>query len=328
MKNDIWVSVIIPAYNAEKYLNRCIDAVINQNAFEHIEVLVVDDGSIDKTGSIADEYSKKYENIHIFHIKNGGVSNARNMGIEKARGKYVAFLDADDWVEPQFYSEMYQSGMKEDADVVASGILFDTELETIVFRSITDIYRVVDKKSALKYYFHGDMDVHVVNKVYRKELLENHRFVSTIQVAEDRLFLCECLLEADRIALMPQNYYHYYQNSSSVMNQNFSKKNFDSVIVAKRILNMVKTFIPELVPYAECMCIADECRIYGELIKSGNHKVYVEKFNELKKDIQHFSLMKCIRYSSKKHVAAFILAKYAPYFYNKLRGNTKIKFGK
>ena len=90
------------------------------------------------------------------------------MGIEKARGKYVAFLDADDWVEPQFYSEMYQSGMKEDADVVASGILFDTELETIVFRSITDIYRVVDKKSALKYYFHGDMDVHVVNKVYRK----------------------------------------------------------------------------------------------------------------------------------------------------------------
>lgn len=325
---DIWISVIVPAYNAEEHIDKCLYSLVRQELFEKIEVLIVDDGSTDQTGSIADSYSKKYENIRTFHIRNKGVSSARNLGIENSKGMYVAFLDADDWIESQFCSEMYYTAIKEKADIVASGILFDTENETIVSRPVTDKYRVLDKESALAGFLCGNIDVHVVDKIFKRELLTKHRFDSMIKIAEDRLFLFEFLLKANRSVLLPNNFYHYYQNSESVMNQQFTRKNLDSIIVSKKILAKTQLIEPKLTAYAECMYIADACRIYGEIIQNKKCDIYRKEYEELKQDINNFSVVKSMKYSSKKHVAALILAKISPHLYNKLRGNTRIKFGK
>ena len=102
----MFLSVIIPVYNVEPYLHRCIDSVIAQDMSDEIELLLVDDGSKDASGAICDEYASKYSWIHAFHIPNGGVGNARNYGIEHVQGEYFTFIDSDDFIDPGFYKEV------------------------------------------------------------------------------------------------------------------------------------------------------------------------------------------------------------------------------
>ncbi|HFD6724085.1 TPA: glycosyltransferase family 2 protein, partial [Enterococcus faecium] len=114
------VSVIVPIYNVEKYLRKCVDSLLSQTLKE-IEIVLVDDGSPDASGEIADEYQKKYSNVKTIHRENGGLGPARNTGIENATGEYVAFLDSDDWVESDMYEKLYLVASKENADIVVSG---------------------------------------------------------------------------------------------------------------------------------------------------------------------------------------------------------------
>ena len=96
------ISVIIPVYNVEQYLEKCLDSILNQT-YKNIEIILVNDGSIDKSGLICDEYSRKYNNIKVFHKENGGVSSARNLGIDNATGQYLAFIDPDDYIDVNMY---------------------------------------------------------------------------------------------------------------------------------------------------------------------------------------------------------------------------------
>ena len=102
------VSIIVPVYKAEKYLNRCVDSILAQT-FTDFELLLIDDGSPDRSGEICDEYAKKDSRIRVFHKKNGGVSSARNLGLDNVLGEYVTFVDSDDWVEPDFVETMIQT---------------------------------------------------------------------------------------------------------------------------------------------------------------------------------------------------------------------------
>jgi glycosyltransferase involved in cell wall biosynthesis len=108
MSGDIIISVIVPVYNAEKYLNECIDSLIGQTFFYSMEVILIDDGSTDNSPSLCDSYSQKHENIKVIHQENSGVSVARNRGIEKAQGKYIGFVDADDYVYPEMYERLFK----------------------------------------------------------------------------------------------------------------------------------------------------------------------------------------------------------------------------
>ena len=99
--NDM-VSIIVPIYNSEKYLHACLDSIVSQT-YKNIEIILVNDGSIDKSGVICDEYSRKYNNIKVFHKENGGVSSARNLGIDNATGQYLAFVDPDDYIDANMY---------------------------------------------------------------------------------------------------------------------------------------------------------------------------------------------------------------------------------
>lgn len=121
--NDIKVSIIIPVYKVpEEYLRNCIESCINQT-LKNIEIILIDDGSPDNCGEICDEYALKDSRIKVIHKKNGGVSNARNYGILKSKGEYIGFVDADDWIEKDFYEEMILFGEKNKVDVVVSGFV-------------------------------------------------------------------------------------------------------------------------------------------------------------------------------------------------------------
>ncbi|MGO2267821.1 MAG: glycosyltransferase, partial [Vagococcus salmoninarum] len=113
----IKVSIIVPIYNVENYLEECIDSLINQS-LSGLQIILIDDGSPDSSGIIADKYSEKYENVEVYHIPNGGLGHARNYGIQYVKGKYVAFVDSDDIMVPDAYELMYKKAEKNDSDIV------------------------------------------------------------------------------------------------------------------------------------------------------------------------------------------------------------------
>ena len=115
MEQDL-ISVIIPVYNVEKYLKRCMDSVLKQT-YSNIEIIIVDDGSTDTSGSLCDEYWKKDSRITVFHKENGGLSSARNFGLERVSGNYVCFIDSDDFIHENYISFMYDKIIKNDADI-------------------------------------------------------------------------------------------------------------------------------------------------------------------------------------------------------------------
>jgi raffinose-raffinose alpha-galactotransferase len=117
------VSVIIPVFNVEQYIERCVESVINQE-YKNIEIILVDDGSTDQSGMLCDELATKDERIHVIHKKNGGLSSARNSGLEHASGEWVTFIDSDDWVTEDYVSGMYNTAEMSKADVVIGGVAY------------------------------------------------------------------------------------------------------------------------------------------------------------------------------------------------------------
>ena len=120
-RNDSLISIIVPVYNVEQYLSRCVDSLVNQT-YHNIEIILVDDGSPDRSGEICDEYAKKDKRVKVIHQSNGGLSDARNTALDIAKGDYLMFVDSDDWIEPTMYEEMLSFMEKEQLDLVECGI--------------------------------------------------------------------------------------------------------------------------------------------------------------------------------------------------------------
>ena len=180
------VSVIIPAYNIEDYIGRCLDSIISQT-YKNLEIIVVDDGSRDHTGEILDNYAKKDRRIKVIHKENGGVSSARNKGIEAAEGDYIGFIDGDDLIEPEMYKTLVDLLEEENADIAHCGY-------QMVFPDRVDYYHNTGKKKiqtteeGLKDLLSGEMiEPGLVNKLYKKELIKNCRLDETVKINEDLL---------------------------------------------------------------------------------------------------------------------------------------------
>ena len=286
------ISIIIPVYNGEKYLKRCLDSIVNQTIFSELQIIVVNDGSTDNTLSIIKKYKEVYgDNIVVANIPNGGVSNARNVGIEIATGKYLTFVDADDWVDQGCYEKMYRKAQESLVDIVAAGFFISND-----------------------------------NKDILKEVVGKIRFDTKLKIAEDRKFLFDVFLVARSVYFIPDIFYHYYQNADSVMHNISGSLNMDGIKVSQLILDKIAESFQELKPYAESMYISMACRVYCELEE--NNQKNSREYKKLKNDIKQYRLIDGIRYMSVKHLIALGLAKTSPQIFNKLRRNTFIRFMK
>lgn len=328
MIRNIKVSVIIPAYNAAAHIKKCLESIIAQTIFEQLEVIIVNDGSTDDTEQILEAYNRQYSNITVLTIPNGGVSNARNVGIQYAEGSYIAFVDADDWVDPLCYENMLKNAVETQADIVAAGFIINKKTAQPLIRRITELNHIEDNVDALRNFLLGSLDVHVVDKLFMASLVKNIGFEKNVTIGEDRLFVVDCLLQSKNISLMYEAYYHYYQNEQSAMHKNISAATVQCIdYVANQIKYRCSKISPDLVPYAEAMYISDICRLYCDLcgkkiqqnLKLGLH---------YKKEIKHYPLRKAIRYMSRKHIIALIIAKINPRIVYTLRKHTYLRFMK
>ncbi len=223
------ITVIIPVYNVEEYLSRCLASVINQT-YKNLEIICIDDGSTDNCGKILDEFAKTDDRIIVIHQKNKGVAAARNRGLEIMNGSYVGFVDSDDWIEPEFFEEAHSAMTKNNADIFCSGIYEDKDdICTKRENKLAVKNGILDRNDVLLYAFKRDyyknFGAYLWNKLFRAQLFECVRFDEQLKVAEDILVFVECMLKGQRFVYTDKAYYHYFQRSTSLIHSvDLSKK--------------------------------------------------------------------------------------------------------
>ncbi|WP_025907744.1 glycosyltransferase family 2 protein [Priestia flexa] len=221
----IKVSVILPLYNVEKYIKKCLDSILKQT-LKDIEVIIVNDGSPDNSRLIASKYAEIDSRVRIIDKENGGLSSARNQGLDAAAGEYVVFIDSDDWVEENMLEVMYSQAKKEKADLSICNYnkVFNAYKEKNYLSIKDEIIRVKDlglKDYLYNYYFgyvHGD---EVWNKMYKNSIIKqnNIRFEKNSEVfSEDKLFNFYFLLHVETITTIEKSFYNYLQRTGSLMN--------------------------------------------------------------------------------------------------------------
>lgn len=229
MKN-IKVSVIVPIYNTEKFLKKCIESILNQ-ALQEIEIILINDGSTDNSHTICFEYAKKYsEKIKYINNKNIGCSATRNLGIELAQGEYIAFVDSDDYIEKEMYEEMYIKSQKTASDIVICGFRYIYEKEKEVFIPKKE-YSYLDIKNKPSY---------VWNKLFKKELLIKNNIIFPLEshYCEDFVFSFENLISTEKISSLENVMYNYVLHGNNSI-YNFNKK-LDTKISFSKVYNYLK----------------------------------------------------------------------------------------
>lgn len=235
------ISIIVPIYNVEKYLDRCIQSLLGQTLKE-IEIILVDDGSPDKCPSMCEEYAKVAPRIKVIHKQNEGLGLARNSGLEIATGEYVAFVDSDDYVEKSMFATLYTKASKKDLDVIYCGFYKQnidgtfkriSECETYTEYNKSNIQRLIPDFIASEPYCKNEYkhDMSVWHSIYKNKIIKNNhlQFVSErIYSSEDIPFQIDFLKRAEKIAFIPDNFYYYCYNGES-LTKNVDFEKFDRI---------------------------------------------------------------------------------------------------
>lgn len=203
------LSIVALVYNLEKYLPRCLDALVNQT-LQEIEILCVDDGSTDSAPQIIEDYQKKYpDKIKVFHKENGGEFTTRNYGLKRAQGEYVTFVDTDDYVEPNWAEKLYNAAKQNDADIAVCGFeRIDLNTGKVVGKDMTshgNVTKMVDPKDDFVLFINPAP----WNKVYKREIIKDFEFLP-FRGFNDTLFLISTYTRVKKIAFVPDVLYHYF----------------------------------------------------------------------------------------------------------------------
>ena len=244
---DVKVSVIVPVYNSEKYLHKCIDSLLNQSLNE-IEIILVNDGSKDTSGQICEDYAMKNDNIIVVHLENGGPARARNTGIKIAKGEYLAFCDSDDYVHSDMYEKLYNNAKMYNCDISMCGIAYDFG-DRVVLKNFkyNRFYKNRDEvKTILKGIYDCDYDgiAGPTNKLYRKSIVVDNNVVfdESMIRGEDFWFNFGCLKVANTLSYIDECLYYYYQNESSIMHDPSNNSYEHWVSNRKRLLKENEKF--------------------------------------------------------------------------------------
>lgn len=214
--NEPLISVIIPVYNVEKFLKKCLNSVISQD-YKNLEIILIDDCSSDDSGKICDEYSKTDSRIKVIHkTENEGVSSARNTGLENISGQYFSFVDSDDWIEPDMISYLYNGIIENDADISVCGHSAENTWKN---KSDHVQYKLVfNKKEAFNQLIHDVyLKSYLWNKLYKVKTKKNVMFPKN-KTYEDLGEAYKFIINADKIVILPKMKYHYNNNKFSIVN--------------------------------------------------------------------------------------------------------------
>lgn len=294
------ISIIIPIYNVSKYLNKCIDSLLNQS-YKNTEIILVNDGSTDESGKICDEYATIHKNIKVIHKTNAGVSQARNTGIETATGDYICFVDGDDYVTANYISDMLNIAKKEAVDIVTCNQikiwedgkkieLFENNIPLNKYIVLTGIETLSDMLYGKTCY------ATCCCKLYKRNIFDKIRFPS-ISMGEDSYTMYYCFLNAESVAHLHSPNYYYLQHAESAMHNPSYDKFYDYILLSDDFIKTVNEKYPELFLPAVNRLIENNFWVYMKM------RNYPEKY---KTQLQHIisNIKKYRKYAIKdKNVA-------------------------
>lgn len=216
--DDIKVSIIVPVYNTEIYLKECLESLVNQS-LKNIEIIIINDGSTDKSSLIINEYKKIYKNIIVINTNNVGVGAARNLGIKKASGQYITFVDSDDFIEKEMYEVLYKIANNTDSDIVISGINFYYEnLEIFNDNKFENEIKYYYRKDILKNFFMGNVSTYSWDKIYKRDIfcMNNLKYSEDTSTGEDIIIAIKAINSCIKVARTNNKLYNYRQREGSI----------------------------------------------------------------------------------------------------------------
>ena len=282
MKEHDLISIIVPIYNVEQYLEKCINSILNQT-YTNLEIILVDDGSPDNSGKICDEYAKKDNRIKVIHKENGGISSARNTGLKVARGAYVGFIDSDDYIEKDMYEILYKNVKKENADIsICSN--YDIYKNKIIGTKKQGIYTVMTpEETIIKMNSFGYFGFPVWNKLYKKELFYDLRFLTDKKTCEDWYFLYEVICKCKKIVYqsVPKYYYCLRENSLSQSNVDY-----EMLKASEYSIKIEKKKYQGALPSVYTTYVFIRIKIYNQLLMCKNIKDRKIKMKQMRKEVK------------------------------------------
>ena len=300
MEQNPLISVIVPVYNVEAWLPRCVDSILSQT-YENLEILLVDDGSTDDSGLICEEYAKKDTRIRVIHKENGGLSSARNSGLDAASGEYIGFVDSDDWIEPRMYQRLGEAITGTDSDIASCGarrVWADERPDQDLCGGSRD--GILDGDDAMKALITTDGLVQTVwNKLYRSDIAKAVSF-PVGQLYEDEFWSWRVFALAKRVVTVEGSYYNYLQRDSGIMGMGFSAKSV-SVIGAKTDRQKyIEEHRPGLTDIGRAD-IAYSCMHMGvQVLKSMGRKEASQSMKYLRGVVKQYPVSKAYLYSLPK----------------------------
>ena len=319
MENNQLISIIIPVYNVEPYLSKCIKSIINQT-YKKLEIILINDGSTDNSLKICKEYAKKDSRIKVINKKNGGLSSARNKGIENSKGKYLIFIDSDDYIDLTMVEKLYTNLLENNADISICNHYYDYQNNNLKVKSFPKDKLLVTEKE--KYYnIYNDYSVATIiacAKIYKREIFNDIKYPIGM-VHEDEAIVLDILEKANRISYFNEPLYYYVQRQNSITNK-FNLKRLDIITIHENRINKLKEKKDEYLLYLEYKTYTKRLikiivpGLYS-IKENEKAKYYKEKYQKLIKYIlSNFNI-------SNKERIKWVIIKIFPNLYQK-----KVKF--
>ncbi len=271
------ISVVIPVYKVEKYLDECLESVVNQT-YKNLEIILVDDGSPDNCPKICDEWAKKDNRIKVIHKKNGGISDARNAGIKEATGNYISFVDSDDYIEKNLYEIAIKKIKQNEAQIFIFGrsYLYGNKKESKNSNEvelIMDTQDALDKMNMFQYY-----DVATWDKIYERKLFDSIEYPKG-KLCEDWYITYKVIDRAKKVVFNSTPLYVYRQRQNSITHSNYIKVNNEPIYASKEVLEFIRNNYPNIEQNALTKYVFACIGVYN------NYLYYTKNTNKEKEEI-------------------------------------------
>ena len=277
-KNPL-ISIIVPVYNVEEYLDKCVDSIVHQT-YDNLEIILVDDGSPDNCPKKCDNWAKKDKRIKVIHKKNGGLSDARNKGIEASTGRYITLVDSDDYIENDYVEFLYNLLADNDSDmsVCKHRVIYE---KAGTLNCYTGNFYNLNPKEALEMMLYGnDFDLTACEKLYKRELFNNIKYPKG-RLFEDSATTYKLIDICNKISFKSEPKYNYFVRSNSITTNSFNNKKMDLITSTKEMTDYIIKKYPVLKNAVNRRLMYAYLSTLTQLCKSSNYRDYPDELNEM-----------------------------------------------
>ena len=311
MKQDVLVSIIVPVYNVEEYLGRCVDSILGQT-YKNLEVILVDDGATDSSGQICDGYAQRDSRVKVIHKENGGLSSARNAGIDVAAGAFLEFVDSDDWIEPDAVENLLQQALAHQVELVVGG-RWDVRAETgEKTQGLCPVKNEVISGQELvgRIFLWDNCDSSACDKLFARRLFRQIRFPLG-KVCEDVPIMYLIVLDAGRVAMLDRPIYNYFHRRGSITTtKTISEKTFHFSEHTADVLSYIQKNCPEIEPQARYLRIRSlvHALLLADLADRESTRPFREKIRSYRRELGRLlRFMMMSSYFTKQEKATAVL---------------------